>query len=211
MAQTRKVLHVVVGNNDWEPDAEHLSKIVELFMGAARDPLGGVVVTSDIVKIVEDGIPVRYTEIQVPGDNSLEIEVSTEQVRTEINTGNVDVDVVPNSLPSTEFVPSRYRTPLSLQLIVNMRTAIKNVVKVATHIVVSAAVWNKIACNEQFQQCIEPFSADIQKTGRMGIIFGMTIISDAYFEPEGKQLVNGYLAVLSIRDGIIIDIVECLI
>ena len=58
-------------------------------------------------------------------------------------------------------------------------------------------IWNDIVGDASFQQVIDPVSKhELLLTGQLGVIYGMTILSDAYRHPEHKVLDQGEMYVI---------------
>lgn len=58
-------------------------------------------------------------------------------------------------------------------------------------------VWNDIVGDASFQAVIDPVSKhELLLTGQLGVIYGMTILSDAYRHPEHKVLDQGEMYVI---------------
>ena len=58
-------------------------------------------------------------------------------------------------------------------------------------------IWNDIVGDTSFQQVIDPVSKyELLLTGQLGVIYGMTILSDAYRHPEHKVLDQGEMYVI---------------
>ena len=49
--KSRRVIHVVAGNENWDPSQEEMQQITNLFSDAFNDPKGAVVVTRDGVHV----------------------------------------------------------------------------------------------------------------------------------------------------------------
>jgi len=49
--QPRQLMHLEVGNDEWEPSKEELATLAELFSVAAKDPKGAIVATRDGVRL----------------------------------------------------------------------------------------------------------------------------------------------------------------
>lgn len=58
-------------------------------------------------------------------------------------------------------------------------------------------LWNDIVGDTSFQQVIDPVSKyELLLTGQLGVIYGMTILSDAYRHPEHKVLEQGEMFIV---------------
>jgi hypothetical protein len=58
-------------------------------------------------------------------------------------------------------------------------------------------LWNDIVGDTSFQQVIDPVSKyELLLTGQLGVIYGMTILSDAYRHPEHRVLSQGEMFVV---------------
>ena len=53
----RGMLHVTVGNENWDPTEEEMVQVAELFLSSATDPIGSVVVTRLGVEAKSHGTP----------------------------------------------------------------------------------------------------------------------------------------------------------
>lgn len=61
----RKMVHLTVGNDNYEPTPEELLKIVELFQEAEFDPRGSFVATSSVVKA---DAPIKVDVLELDGN-----------------------------------------------------------------------------------------------------------------------------------------------
>lgn len=108
---TRKVIHLTVGNDNYEPTLEELQKIVELFQQAEFDPLGSWVATSSVVKV---DAPIKADVLELDGNTefvahaALPDDLNAGRNWTHLKTGNTYEVITVSNLNSTkpDFVPT---------------------------------------------------------------------------------------------------------
>jgi len=69
-------------------------------------------------------------------------------------------------------------------------------------------IWNDIVGDSSFQQVIDPVSKhELLLTGQLGVIYGMTVISDAYRHPQHRVLSQGemYCIANEVNHGMMTD------
>lgn len=76
----RRIIHIRVGNENWDPSTEELQKIVEMFQRADLDPIGGTIVTDWRVQLDELNAGGDYVSDKTP--KSLSAEQYAEAVAT---------------------------------------------------------------------------------------------------------------------------------
>jgi hypothetical protein len=68
----RSILHITAGEEDWQPSAEELTAITEMFMAASVDPLGAVITTRTGIAVklidVQEGVDVQVVRAHVDAE-----------------------------------------------------------------------------------------------------------------------------------------------
>ena len=86
-------------------------------------------------------------------------------------------------------------TPYNLMTVVSQvtRWGLKN-----AHLLTASDLWQDIIGNSDFHQAIDPVARhELLLTGELGVMYGMTITSDAYRHPQHKVLGQGEFYVIS--------------
>jgi hypothetical protein len=68
----------------------------------------------------------------------------------------------------------------------------------APHVLIASDIYQDIVGNQDFFTAIDPVARhELLLTGELGVMYGMTITSDAYRHPEHKVLSQGEIFVIS--------------
>ena len=96
---------------------------------------------------------------------------------------------------NTLSIISGQLTPYNLMTVVSQvtRWGLKN-----AHLLTASDLWQDIIGNSDFHQAIDPVARhELLLTGELGVMYGMTITSDAYRHPQHKVLGQGEFYVIS--------------
>jgi hypothetical protein len=108
---TRKIFHLTVGNDNYEPTVEEMHAIVRLFQEAEFDPRGSVVATSSMVQVAS---PIKVDVLELDGNTEFishaalpdDLKAGIEWLHK--STGNLYEVITVSNLNSTkpDFVPT---------------------------------------------------------------------------------------------------------
>lgn len=107
----RKIVHLTVGNDSYEPTVEEMQAIVKLFQEAEFDPRGSVVATSSMVQVAS---PIKVDVLELDGNTEFVAHAAPDYwLRAGIEwlhkkTGNLYEVITVSNLNSTQpdFVPT---------------------------------------------------------------------------------------------------------
>jgi len=81
---------------------------------------------------------------------------------------------------------------MTAQGLMNLRTQVSRWNLPVAYWLVANDIWNDIVGDASFQAVIDPVSKhELLLTGQLGVIYGMTVISDAYRHPQHRVLEQG--------------------